>query len=254
MNSFSLFLGLAFAFLCISGVFVRGEEGLEAVEVNNETAKNQTGPVFYTTEEILVYHFLPKFGQSKVIAGALTDLLVGIRNTGENSWNITHIQSSIVHPYDYTYHLENFTRREYGVVVGPNEQHTLSYTFVPNELLEPREYGLTTTVYFQQLGDIEGKNYTNLAYNGTVEVVENVSGVDSQLLFTVVGGAGLAGLVAYIIYTVFASLGKKTKRSSRKIEHGTVKEDVLDNDWLDGTLADLSKVSKKAAKLSKKTK
>lgn len=45
-------------------------------------------------------------------------------------------------------HFMQYTRAEYGMIVQPRNQVSLSYRFRPDALLEPRDFGLLVTVYY----------------------------------------------------------------------------------------------------------
>jgi hypothetical protein len=49
--------------------------------------------------------------------------------------------------------------------------------FRPDAMLEPRDFGLLVNVYYK---DATGRNYTNAAFNGTIDLVEPVVGWDAQ--------------------------------------------------------------------------
>lgn len=61
--------------------------------------------------------------------------------------------------------------------VSAEEEVTLSYMFRPDPMLEPRNFGLLVNVYYK---DLSGKNYTNAAFNGTVDLTESTEGFDVQ--------------------------------------------------------------------------
>ena len=61
--------------------------------------------------------------------------------------------------------------------VQASQEVTLSYMFRPDAMLEPRDFGVLVNVYYK---DATGKNYTNVAFNGTVDLVEPVVGWDAQ--------------------------------------------------------------------------
>jgi len=96
-------------------------------------------------------------------------------------------------------------------------------------MLEPREYGLVISVFYSA----EGENFTNVVFNSTFGIVDSDEPLDMSSLFTYIGLIGVAGLVGFLVYNSTRSVSKKQKR----VEYGTQKQTVLDNEWLEGTAA-----------------
>jgi len=180
-----------------------------------------------------------------ITAGQVVEVLLGFVNNGEQEFNITHIGASLNHPQDFKYYIQNYTKAEFGLLVQPKEQVSVSYRFRPDPLIEPRDFGLVVSVYYQ---DESGANFTTAFFNGTISIVEPDNDFDLQQLFLYIGFFGVLGLAGY-----FAALRfgidllntKKDKRSLRVPKIGkdgtTVAADApapqlkLDDDWLAGT-------------------
>jgi len=125
---------------------------------------------------------------------------------------------------DFRYHLQNFTRKEYSVLVGPQEHASLSYTFQP-EMLEARDFGLVVNLAYTDEG---GRRFITTFYNETIDLIEPESTIDAQTFFTYSGILAFVGFVAYIAYRIYFSLVKKKGRKDHGSKHS-------DSSWLDDT-------------------
>ena len=74
-------------------------------------------------------------------------LLVSLANLGPKMFNVTKI-NGIVSDVKTGKALANFTRRMYGDPLGPREQRSFRYPFVPSKKLSPGEYQMTFSVFY----------------------------------------------------------------------------------------------------------
>ena len=56
-------------------------------------------------------------------------VLLGFRNTGEASLNVTHIAGSLRVPGQGSFYVANFTERAYNAVVEPGKEASILYSF-----------------------------------------------------------------------------------------------------------------------------
>ncbi len=89
-------------------------------------------------------------------------LLVSLANLGPKMFNVTKI-NGIVSDVKSGKALANFTRRMYGDPLGPREQRSFRYPFVPNKKLSPGEYQMTFSVFYANR-DKEG--FSTEVYSG----------------------------------------------------------------------------------------
>jgi len=189
----------------------------------------------------------PRFSSRKFLAGEPVEILVGFRNKGNSPFNVTLIHASFNYPLDYSYYIQNFTAIEYGTFVAAQEEATFSYFFRPDPMLEPRDFGLVVSVFYQ---DVNKKNYTNVVFNSTVEMVEASGGLDAQGFFAILAVVAVVGLVGFVL---FRTLGTWSKRQGGGKISGVGKVSAAarqkedEDDWLVGTSADpsLRKVQKR---------
>lgn len=79
--------------------------------------------------------------------GAPSYLLVALANLGPKMFNVTKI-NGVVSDMKSGKALANFTRRMYGDPLGPREQRSFRYPFVPSKKLSPGEYQMTFSVFY----------------------------------------------------------------------------------------------------------
>jgi hypothetical protein len=202
--------------------------------------------------DIAVTYIFPMNPDKKLVAGELVDLLLGVKNFApDRSFNITFIEASLRHPADFRYYIQNFTEFAFeDMIVGPLEELTISYFFTPNELLEPRDFGLVAEVYYIDMSD--NNEYYHTFFNGTVEIIEPEGSLDAQTFFTYSGAIAVLGLLGFIGFKLISSWMKRRARKQKSfVEYGTVSGtrhqknvDASENEWLSGTSADISKSKK----------
>jgi len=202
----------------------------------------QEAPLIISSPDISTSYVFPQFIDKKFPSGEEIEILLGFSNAGEQDYNVTHITASFNFPLDYSYYIQNFTTIQYMTTVVPNTQQSFAYFFVPDALLEPRDFGLVASVHYR---DAEGVNYTTVFFNSTIDIIEPTGGVDTQTFFTYLGVVAVLGLIGFVIYRALLSWRKRQRIAPK--EFGT-REVELDDDWLTGTSADPSLRGKKKNK------
>ncbi|KAF2073398.1 hypothetical protein CYY_005277 [Polysphondylium violaceum] len=189
-------------------------------------------------------YIFPDYQDKHFPAGSVIEVLVGFSNNGQETKNITHIFASLNHPQDFSYYIQNYTRGEFGIAVKPGHHATLAYRFVPNELLDPRQFGLLISMDYQD----SIQNYTHTFFNSTINITEKDSTFDLEQFFLIIFGLGIIGLVGFLVYNRMPK-SKKSSRSSKGAQVVFNEDDQ--SEWLAGTSADSPKVTPKSPKTSK---
>jgi len=226
-------------------------EGEESEDTKTEVASKEPEVIPSSPFVSTVVVFPNTAATKEFVIGQPIKAVLGFTNTGEKALNVSTVTASLRHPSDWRYYVQNFTKVLYNRVVSGGEQASLLYMFLPDPLLEPRDFGLTLNVFYH---DDEGGNFTSTFFNSTILLKESTESIDAQTLFTYVGLVGVAGLVGFIVYKAVRSFGKKSHR--RRVETGTSTKNVeVDNEWLEGTHAVLanSPRSPKSRKLTKRS-
>lgn len=97
--------------------------------------------------------------------------MVGFQNRGDSVYNLTHIGASLHSPFDFNYHIQNFTYREVNAEVGPGEEGSIEYSFTPDKSLEADlEFQLSISLYYNDT--TENKFWRSTIFNSTIELSE----------------------------------------------------------------------------------
>lgn len=170
-------------------------------------------------------------------AGQLSDVAIGFHNGAAESVNISAIMGSLNSPFDFSYHVQNFSYQIYDARLQPGEEVSLEYQFMPYAQLQPREFTLALTVFYHT----DKTLYSTTFYNTTVDIVEASTVVDTQLIFLYLMFLGLLAGLGYVIYSYLASAGL-VKKPKKKVPSSTVQRtaagEVDQSEWLKGTAYD----------------
>jgi len=155
---------------------------------------------------------LQPVGESLPI-GVPSYLLVSLANLGPKMFNVTKI-NGIVSDVKSGKALANFTRRMYGDPLGPREQRSFRYPFVPNKKLSPGEYQMTFSVFYANR-DKEG--FSTEVYSGKQVLVAGPP-EKSELPLTEIAMAVALVLGLAIAYTSLAPLLSGAPKSNAPVD------------------------------------
>lgn len=237
----TLIVALILACIAHHAVFAQRGRGQQKNDFADE-------PILSPSPSVSTGFVFPTSSSRVFMLGEPITVVAGVSNEGDSPVNVTSLRVSLVYPQDWRVHIQNFSRIHVDKVVAPHEHGSFAYTFMPDPLIEPREFALTGRIYYSTP---EGENFTSIFLNHTFVLVENSadSGLDPQTLFTYIGIVGVLGLIAFFVYR---SLGGMSKKSSRpKVEYGTQKKMEIDTDWLEGTHAMSPKVPRSPVRATK---
>ncbi|GKA41037.1 translocon-associated protein subunit alpha, partial [Tanacetum coccineum] len=170
----------------------------------------------------------PKNIGKLVVAGQETEVLIGLKNEGEQNVKVLAIHSSVHLPYDHRMLVQNLSTVAFNKASVPaSVQATFPYVFAVSKFLQPGTFDLVGTIVYE----IDQVPYQNTFYNGTIEVTEAGGLVSVETVFLV--SLGLASLVLFGLWvrTKLQVLSKKTKKIT-KIEVGTRTVDASMDEWL----------------------
>ncbi|GBG72674.1 hypothetical protein CBR_g12244 [Chara braunii] len=180
----------------------------------------------------------PKSKDKLLPAGQPASVLLGINNGAESDVKVTEIRATLNYPYNHSYVFQKFSPQDFehgDVPLGV--QASFAYEFVPSVQLQPREYSLVATVFYE----VDGQPHSAVFYNGTIEIVEPSGVFSGETLFLVTLGIAVITLIGMWLHQQFQRF-TKNQRSIRpkKIEMGTKTLDET-NPWLQGTAVDMKK-------------
>ncbi|CAM8945148.1 unnamed protein product [Rhodiola kirilowii] len=185
----------------------------------------------------------PKNVGKLVTAGEETELLVGLKNNGESTLNVIAIKASVHLPYDHRLLVQNLTAQGFNNATVPiSAQATFPYIFAVSKYLQAGTFDLVGTIIYE----IDQSPYQSTFYNGTIEVVESGNLFSVESVFLVTLGIALLIFLGVWVRGQFQQLSKKSKRAA-KVEVGTKTSDPSMDEWLQGTAytQSLSSKSKK---------
>ncbi|KAF5764427.1 putative translocon-associated protein (TRAP), alpha subunit [Helianthus annuus] len=173
----------------------------------------------------------PKNPVKLVVAGQETELLVGLKNEGEQSVNVVAVHATVHLPFDHRMLVQNLSVMSFNNASVPaSVQATFPYIFAVSKFLQPGTFDLVGTIVYE----IDQQPYQNTFYNRTIEVTEAGGLVSVETVFLVSLGLALLVLLGLWVRTQLQSLSKKTKKIT-KVEVGTRTVDASMDEWLQGT-------------------
>ncbi|KAD7478940.1 hypothetical protein E3N88_02076 [Mikania micrantha] len=167
-----------------------------------------------------------------VVAGQETELLIGMKNMGEQSVNVLAVHASVHLPFDHRMLVQNLSVVSFkNASVPASVQATFPYIFAVSKFLHPGTFDLVRTITYE----IDQQPYQNTFYNSTIEVTE-------------AGGFVTLGLALIVLLGLWVRfqlqfLSKKTKKITN-VEVGTRTVDASMDEWLKGTAYTQSQSSK----------
>jgi len=93
--------------------------------------------------------------------GVPSYLLVALANSGPKMFNVTKI-NGIVSDAVTGVAVSNFTRKMYGEPLGPREQRSFRFPFVPKKTVTPAQYRLTFSAYYSNR---DKEPFVSVVYN-----------------------------------------------------------------------------------------
>lgn len=184
-----------------------------------------------------VQAWFPSHPRLQFPLGEAVDVIVGISNGGEETYNVTAIQGSLHSAAQWNLWVQNFTVSLGDLSLKPGEQASLPYQFRPDSMLQPREFLVALHVFYNGLTT----PHHSLAFNKTVDIIERPKWVDFELIgLYLIVFAVLAG-VGYLVYKQLQSLGWVRAASRRRPSRATGATGAGAQDpsqWLKGTFYD----------------
>lgn len=178
--------------------------------------------------------------------GKKVDALVGLVNTGDKELNVTFAMGSLNSPFDFNYYMQNFSAVSYNTTVLPGEEYTFKYTFEPHSNLDPVDFNVALTVFYED----EDELFATTFFNQSVSFHEPPMELDAKNLF--MWSVGVAASVA-LLYTFWGFLTKTfcKSRGYKSVTNGAASEE-----WTSGLRTEVSttrRVVKKKKRSKKKS-
>eukprot|EP01040_Poterioochromonas_malhamensis_P004559 gene4559-4888_t len=202
---------LATLILCFTVLLAFAQQGENKNAQGNEDPRIFKHPLTdmpSQSEDISTSFYFPSHGDLKLPIGEVVTTLCHFGNKGASYYNISAIMGSLNSPYDFRHHFQNYSYKPIGMVVKSDEEITMQYSFQLHPDLEPVDYQLSITVFYES----ETEAFSTTFFNQTVELyspqadydLETVSLVIYSFLSTV-----LVGLI--VLYACFPELQTSQK-------------------------------------------
>jgi hypothetical protein len=79
--------------------------------------------------------YYPKYSNLKFPIGEVATVLCHFSNNDNVAYNVSAIMGSLNSPFDFSYHIQNYTYKPLGIVVRPGEEITFQYQFQVTQIL-----------------------------------------------------------------------------------------------------------------------
>ena len=181
--------------------------------------------------------------------------VLGIRNTGDEGFNVSAIQGNLALVTDPSGNVMNFTGTAYDFPELKKDDEVVVQYFMPlHSSLPTRPFYLQLNVFSD--GSTESSYVVKQAFNSTIELIEEPKWIDLELLGLYAVFFGIVGLILWGVRDHAVEKGligarKSTKKSTSANHSKGMKTRATkaasgqhENEWLRGTIADKSKAKK----------
>lgn len=148
---------VALLFAIVAPFFAFAQQG-------NEDLKNFKHPLTDmpgAAEDVQTTFYFPAQTDLKFPIGEVIHTLCHFSNKGTGPYNISAVMGSLNAPFDFNHHFQNYSYKPFGIVVKGDEEITLKYTFQLHPELEPVDYQLAVTVFYES----ETESYSTTFFN-----------------------------------------------------------------------------------------
>jgi len=116
-------------------------------------------------EGVEVGSYYPEYPDQKLPIGEVITVLCYFTNNADVPLNVSAIKATLNQPTDFSYYIQDYRPKEYGIEVEPNQEITLDYQFMLHPDLKPEDYVVAATVFYN---DPEAM-YSSTFFNQTIE-------------------------------------------------------------------------------------
>ncbi len=130
-------------------------------EDGNKLLKHPLTDMSAPAEDIVTSHYFPDHPDTKFPIGETVKALCHFSNEGGSFYNVSAIMGSLNSPMDFRHHYQNYSYKPVGMVVKSGEEISLQYEFQIHPDLEPVEYQLAITVFYES----ESESFSTTFFN-----------------------------------------------------------------------------------------
>eukprot|EP01127_Copromyxa_protea_P003419 TRINITY_DN13233_c0_g1_i1.p1 TRINITY_DN13233_c0_g1~~TRINITY_DN13233_c0_g1_i1.p1 ORF type:complete len:246 (-),score=68.42 TRINITY_DN13233_c0_g1_i1:94-831(-) len=212
-----------FALLCLLLSASYAQSGLGSIDEDYvEDVKVGASPDVETS------YVFPRYPDNALPLGKPLEVVFGFKNNGFHTFNVTVFYASLMYPQAPEVHMQNFTVRRQNQIVRSGESWSFSYWFMPDPLLEPKDYYFVGSVEYK---DEDNTNFTSTWFKDSIVLVEAESALDMATIFSSLLGFAILGGAAFVVFKTFVPTPVAKVYKSKKNNGAVKKEKVVDNDW-----------------------
>eukprot|EP01032_Pedospumella_encystans_P016464 gene16464-18788_t len=153
-----------------------------------------------SAEDVETSPYFPEHTDQKFPIGETVTALCHFINDGSANYNVSAIMGSLNSPFEFGHHFQNYSYKTFGTIVKPGEEITIKYNFQLHKELEPVDYQLAITVFYES----EQHSFSTTFFNQTVELYYPSSEFDMETVSAVLYGlVCLIGIVLVVVYACF---------------------------------------------------
>lgn len=131
--------------LCLAIVaFVNGQN-----DDDSKMFKHPLTDMAPPSDDVQTSHYFPGHSDNKFPIGETVTALCYFSNEGGTFYNVSAIMGSLNSPMDFRHHFQNYSYKPVGMVVKAGEELSLQYNFQLHPDLEPVDYQLAITVFYE---------------------------------------------------------------------------------------------------------
>lgn len=173
------FLTICFLILIIAIVGQQATENTDAGKSQKYDAfKHPLTDMPSSAEDVATSYFLPNHADLKLPIGEVVTTLCHFTNKGNGYYNISAIMGSLNAPFDFRHHFQNYSYKPIGMVIKNDEEITLQYSFQLHPDLEPVDYQLAITVFYES----ETEGFSTTFFNQVRSIVAEFALFHNYLL------------------------------------------------------------------------
>jgi translocon-associated protein subunit alpha len=148
MKFLLFFLCFQFLSLAIIGQEASEDAG-KGQSQDNRVFKHPLTDMPSSSDDISTSYYFPSHTDLKLPIGEVVTALCHITNKGKGYYNISAVMGSLNAPFDFRHHYQNYSYKPIGMVIKSDEEITLQYGFQLHPDLEPVDYQLAITVFYE---------------------------------------------------------------------------------------------------------
>lgn len=190
---------------CSSSLLARAQDSDEQAATEATPEYSRTSFIHPLTnmpgasEDVETSFIYPDHPDQKFPIGETVTVLCHFTNTAEHyPFNVTAIMGSLNSPFDFNFHVQNYSYKPLGVVIRPDEEFTFSYEFQLHPDLQPVEYSLSHTIFYED----NSRGYSTTFFNQTIELSYPTDEFDmytmGQLAFSLSACMFVMGMLIWI--------------------------------------------------------